>query len=262
MTRPDRRARAGAADAGGARGTSARPGRRELALVAVTVAIALGVLALAGPVTPGLPLAFWFVACVLGERLWVRLPLGGATLSMAACFNFAATLLLPPGDALLAVALSTVVGERWFMRKPALRVIFNASQSLLSCAAAGAALRALLPARLAPAEALTTFEMLPVLAAALAYAAVNTGSVAAAVAISERVTPWSAWRRLFGSGLNLSVEGASLSLGVLVAVHVAHAGLAATAFALCPLVVAHQAYRMHLARASGERTEEESARAA
>lgn len=234
--------------AGGERASESRPGRREVTLVVSAVVTALAVLAFAGPIHPGVPLLFWFAACVVGERLWVRLPLGGATLSMAACFNFAATLLLPRADAMVAIALSTVVSERWFMRKPAHRVIFNASQSMLASAAASVLLTTLLPSGESLGDALVHFDLIPILAAAIAYAVVNTGSVALAVALCEKLSPWSAWVRLFGNGLNLSIEGASLSLGVLVAVHVTQAGLVATALALCPLVVAHQAYRMHFAR--------------
>ena len=227
-------------------------------LVTAVVFAALVTLGFAGPVHIGLPLVFWFAACVVGERLWVRLPLGGATLSMAACFNFAATLLLPRTDAMVAIALSTVVSERWFMRKPAHRSIFNASQSMLASAAASWMLLFLLPAGASVTGALVRFEPLPMVAAAIAYAVVNTGSVACAVALCEKLSPWTAWRRLFGNGLNLSIEGASLSLGVLVAVHVTQAGLAATALALCPLVVAHQAYRMQLARTAPAGDESES----
>ena len=244
--------------AGRERGQDPRPGRREVLLVTAVVFAALVTLGFAGPVHIGLPLMFWFAACVVGERLWVRLPLGGATLSMAACFNFAATLLLPRADAMIAIALSTVVSERWFMRKPAHRSIFNASQSMLASAAASWVLWLLLPANASVTGALVRFEPLPMVAAAIAYAVVNTGSVACAVALCEKLSPWTAWRRLFGNGLNLSIEGASLSLGVLVAVHVTQAGLAATALALCPLVVAHQAYRMQLARTAPASDESES----
>ena len=44
---------------------------------------------------PTRELLFWLAACVAGEFLWVRLPVGSATISMAACFNFAALLVLP-----------------------------------------------------------------------------------------------------------------------------------------------------------------------
>lgn len=241
-------------------GTASRPGRREVLLVTGAVVLALVTLVFAGPIHPGLPLLFWFAACVLGERLFVRLPLGGVTLSMAACFNFAATLLLPRADAMVAIALSTVLAERWFMRKPAHRVIFNASQSMVSSAAASALLAALLPAG-STTHALVRFDLVPIAAAALAYTLVNTGSVALAVAMCEKLTPWHAWARLFGNGLNLSMHGASLSLGVLVAVHVTQAGLIATTLALCPLMVAHQAYRMHLAR-QGRSDDDSQSRAA
>ena len=148
------------------------------------------------------------------------------------------------------------------MRKPAHRAIFNASQSMLASAAASWMLWLLLPTGASVTGALARFEPLPMIAAAIAYAVVNTGSVACAVALCEKLSPWTAWRRLFGNGLNLSIEGASLSLGVLVAVHVTQAGLAATALALCPLVVAHQAYRMYLARGQARSDDDSQSRAA
>ena len=93
-------------------------------------AFVLGTMLLAGAAigvgwsgAPDVRFWFWLGACALGELLWVRLPVGGATVSMALACNFAAMLLLPPGHAMLAIAFSTLLVEAIVMRKPALRFV-------------------------------------------------------------------------------------------------------------------------------------------
>src|SRR6187549_1039922 len=102
-------------------------------LAAVAAASLLAALVLAafweGPLGPDFVL--WLLLCILGEMLWLRQPVGHATLSMAIASNFAAMLVLPPHAALTAVALSTALVEAAWMRKHPLRVVFNTAQSTL-----------------------------------------------------------------------------------------------------------------------------------
>src|SRR5204862_3573521 len=74
---------------------------RTRTLVGVAMLVAAWTLASHWP--DSLPREFWFwlLACLAGELMWVPLPLGrGSTASMASCFNFAALLVLRPGEAL------------------------------------------------------------------------------------------------------------------------------------------------------------------
>src|SRR5947208_1766834 len=86
--------------------------------------------------------AFWLVACTAGELLWVRLPFGAATISMASCFDFAALLVLPRGEAMLITALATVAAELGVMRKPPVRALYNGAQTALAVWAASWAFQA------------------------------------------------------------------------------------------------------------------------
>jgi hypothetical protein len=219
-----------------------------IALVTTTVALAVLVLALSGPIGLTRPLWFWIIVCTVSELLWVRLPLGHATLSMSSCFNLAALLVLPRGEAMLAVALSIAIAESAFMRKPLVRVIFNSAQTALAVAAGALAFTGLGGSGERLGLMIADLDLLPFAAAALAYTVVNTGAVSVAVAMSEGVSPWQAWRENFASGFELMSRGALLSLGILVAVHYSLDGAAGTMLAALPLVLAHQCYARRLER--------------
>src|SRR5438105_2521383 len=120
--------------------------RRRSVLWGAVILYALGAavaLMANGSDPPNRALLLWAALCALGEAMWVRLPLGNATLSMAITFNFAAMLLLPAGHAMAAIGLATVVGEAVFMRKTPMRFVFNAAQSVLAAGAGITVWRAL-----------------------------------------------------------------------------------------------------------------------
>ncbi|HEY6867000.1 MAG TPA: hypothetical protein VI792_07075 [Candidatus Eisenbacteria bacterium] len=246
--------------------TTLRRADRRPALAALVIgasALAAVTLAAAWPSRPSSGLWFWMLACALSEYLWVRLPVGRATLSMSSCFNLAALLVLPRGEAMLAVAVSVAVGEAGFMHKPAVRVAFNSAQTALAVAAGSLVFAALggSPGGLDGTSGglgamVARLDLAPLAAAALAYSVVNTGAVSLAVSLSEGVSPWRAWRENFGNGFELTARGALLSLGVLVGIDYALAGPAGTLLAALPLVVAHQAYARRLGRLADERRDE------
>ncbi|MBI5710674.1 MAG: hypothetical protein HZC42_10280 [Candidatus Eisenbacteria bacterium] len=176
--------------------------------------------------------------------MWLRLPLGGATLTMASCCNFAALLVLPRGHAMAATALAAAVAELIVMRKPPRRVLFNAGQSALAVGAAASVFGALRGPGPPPLEVTPWAAFV---AAAAAFALVNYGAVSVAVALSERVSPLTAWRRNFGNAYDLLSSGALFSLGILLAVHYTMAGARMTALAVLPLVLGWVSYRRFLA---------------
>lgn len=215
----------------------ATPLRTRL-LVGVVAAAAAWTLAAHWPAA--LPASFWFwlLACVAGELMWVPLPFGrGSTVSMASCFNFAAVLVLAPGEALLATLLATALGERLGLRKPLLRVLYNTSHTVLAVAAAGAVFESLARTRDLVAL-LSRLELGPVLLAALTYYAINRAAVTLAIASCERVNAAGAWRRNFGNAYEALSSGAVFSLGALFATHFQGIGIAGTMLVALPLVLA------------------------
>ncbi len=224
-------------------GSGSVPHRGALAaLVAVTVACAGVLFASGGTPAPAPEMWFWLAACVAGELMWVTLPLDRATLSMAACFQFAAALCLGRADAMLATALSVLIAEIAFVRKPFVRALYNAAQCAVAVGAAAWVLRALAgPGTVI--ELLGGFRLLPFAAAAAAYSAVNRGAVTLAVALSRDLRIGVAWRENFGGRFDPFACSAVLALGVIVAVSRQQLGLVATLFVLLPLHLVCAGYR-------------------
>lgn len=193
--------------------------------------------------TFGRDLAFWFVACLVGEVLWVRLAAGSATISMASCFNFAALLVLAPREAMLVASVATIVAELVVMRKPLIRALFNAAQTLIAVALAGWVFGALGGHEKSLVDLVSSLRLLPFLAAAAVYYAVNRGTVVVVVALAESIGVRESWHRNFGSTYDpLSCAG-TLSLGALLATQYGSLGMIGTVFILLPLVLACDGYR-------------------
>jgi len=182
---------------------------------------------------------FWLGACALGELMWVRLPVGGATVSMALACNFAAMLLLPPGHAMLAIACSTLLVEAIVMRKPALRFCFNAAQSALAAGGGILAMYLASGGRLPPMHTLDLRLLSAVVLAALGYATINTGAVSLAIALHERRHLVGVWRANFGTDRAVLSGLAHYSLGSLLAAIYVLAGPEGAMLVALPLFVIH-----------------------
>lgn len=191
----------------------------------------------------GRDLAFWFGACFVGEILWVRLSAGAATISMASCFNFAALLVLAPREAMLVAAVATIVAELAVMRKSLVRALFNAAQTLIAVALAGWTFGALGGHEKSLVDLVSSFRLLPFLAAGATYYVVNRGTVVVVVSLAESIGIGESWHRNFGSTYDpLSCAG-TLSLGALLATQFGSLGMIGTVFILLPLVLACDGYR-------------------
>lgn len=199
---------------------------------------------------------FWLLACFAGELMWVPLPLGrGSTASMASCFNYAALLVLPTGEALFATVIATVVGERFGLRKPLLRVLYNASHTALAVAAGAWVFGALAGGSRDLVGLLSTLQLAPFVAAAAVYYVINRGAVVLAIASCEGLPLWSAWQRNFGSGYEALSSGAVFSLGALFATHFQGIGIAGTLLVALPLLLACDGLRRFHQRANREEPE-------
>lgn len=240
-----------------------RPNRVLLGLwVGLVVGGAALLMARAGAPALTRETLFWLVACFAGEVLWVRLPAGSATISMAACFNFAALLVLPPREAMPVAALATLIAELAVMRKSPVRALFNAAQTALAVGLARACFDACGGRGANLMDLVSSLQLLPLLAAAVAYYAVNRISVAVVVALAQGLGLGESWQRNFGSVYDLLSSGAAFSLGALLATHYAGIGMVGTLFVVLPLVLACDGYRRFARDAKSGEPEAESERRA
>lgn len=219
---------------------------RTRALVLVTALAAVATLVSRWP--DALPGEFWFwlLACVAGELMWVPLPFGrGSTASMASCFNYAALLVLPPGEALLCTAIATVLGERFGLRKPMLRVTYNTAHTVLAVAAGSWVFHALAGGTSDLVALLARLKFAPILLSGAAYYAINRAAVVAVIASCEETSIVKTWRGNFGNSYEALSSGAIFSLGALFATHFQGIGMAGTLLVALPLLLACDGLRRY-----------------
>src|SRR5262249_9866435 len=149
------------------------------------------------------------------ETLWLRLPLGRATLSMGSTANFAAVLVLPIQIAIPAATIASLGVELAIMRKPLVRALFNAAGTTLAIGVTDVVLHALAPA--GPFLLRDGRLLLAIVASAATYYVCNRGLVAAVLALDGSLPLSLVWRRNFGWSVDAFPSGAALSLGVLLA---------------------------------------------
>jgi hypothetical protein len=179
----------------------------------------------------------------VGEMLWLRLPLGRATMSMGSTANFAAVLVLPTPLAIPAACWprspiertrhaqaarrarsSTPRAPRWPWARPGSCSSRSRPRARSRCATRGSCSCSS--------------------AAAATYYLINRSLVTAGCWRSTaRCRCHWLWRRNFGWSRDLIPCGAALSLGVLLAELHQHAGPVALAFVLLPALIVFEAHR-------------------
>ena len=174
-------------------------------LLYVSCVIAAGAVTLLWRFPQSVPDIGLFIGLLLASSLAsshrLRLPLGAnsSTLSVSYATDFAALFLIGTDLTMVVAAASafvqsTVVAPHGPSKKnPPVRVAFNVAALVLTVQTAGAAVHAFGPTRSMPLVELAQ----PMVAGALAYYLVNTGPVAAAIALTARERVWKVWESNF-----------------------------------------------------------------
>jgi signal transduction histidine kinase len=79
----------------------------------------------------------WTVICLLSELLWLSTLSGEGTVSMASTANLATLVLWGPEASMWIVSASTLVAVLFVQRKPWVRAVFNAAQSVITMGLGG-----------------------------------------------------------------------------------------------------------------------------
>jgi hypothetical protein len=213
------------------------------ARVFVAIIIVAGIAAAVAAGAPARDPRFWYwaAACAVSEMLWLRLPIGRATLSMGSTANFAALLVLPTPLAIPAATLASLVAERTVMRKSLVRALFNAAGTALTMGAAGMVLKLMAPHGVF--ELKNGQLLLALLSAAATFYLFNRSLVTAVLALDGALPTALVWRRNFGFNRDLLPSGAALSLGVLLAELHQHVGPVALVFVLLPALLVFEGHR-------------------
>jgi diguanylate cyclase (GGDEF)-like protein/putative nucleotidyltransferase with HDIG domain len=229
---------------------------RPLARAYVSAVIALGaaLFAFTLPLAPfDQPLLFLALLVLSSATavLKVHLPLmaGSSTMSVSYAVDFAALLMIGPHETMVVAAVSAFCQchIQTKSRAPLHRTLFSVATLVLAVQGAGLAFR-LLAGRTD-----TGFAALaePLVAAATAYYVINTGLVAAAVALSEGEDVVETWRRNFlWSAPSYFVGAGSAAFAVWV---ITFAGYWMVPLTFAPIYLTYRTYKVYMGRIEDER---------
>ncbi|MGA2382184.1 MAG: HD-GYP domain-containing protein [Gemmatimonadales bacterium] len=189
--------------------------RVRLLVFATTVAALLCLLAVGWTVPPDDHARFWNAVAAfavlefLSAASYLKLRVGRSEASSSVAFipYLASLLLFDTGWAVAMAAGAELVAEYGVRKKPAIKIVFNVAQHVVSLSVASWVYHALLGA-----SSLTHFVFAPPATAVciVVYFALNSTSVTAVVALSDGVPFGAAWRRIAGPSLFYDVFSSAL----------------------------------------------------
>jgi signal transduction histidine kinase len=200
-------------------------------------------------------LVAWIVICLVSETMWSATMAGDSTVSLSSTAGLSAIVLFGSSAGIWVSMTSTLLGDLFVQRKPAIRAVFNAAQISVAAWLSSAAFLALGgrlalpsgPGGVALDRAAATTLVLPFIGLVLAYYAVNRGMVALAVAWSSNERGW--WRVVREDWLylaRLEVDAAAFLLVPLMVISYTAIGYPGVLLFYAPLFMIYQSDRRYL----------------
>jgi len=141
----------------------------------------------------------WTLAALAGELMVFPTATGRAHINLATTMHLAMIFVLDPGQVVIVMALSRCIAKFILKRQVWYRALFNVAQATGAVLAASLLYRALGGGTGLEFSLNGLLSVAPAyLAAALAYYAINTGTVSGAVALTNTDAFWRVWRENYG----------------------------------------------------------------
>jgi putative nucleotidyltransferase with HDIG domain len=194
------------------------------------------------------PAIFWVVLLVMATLSPITLPRGGATITPSSAVTFGGLLVFGPGVASWFAVFNALVSDGVIRRAPIHKVIFNASQLVITVVAAGwvywhlGGRWGIGPEN--SVAALGAADLGRILASGVVYFCVNTTLVSGIIGTGERISPLRVWQvnYLRTAPLFLAV----LPVGVLMAVMHIRVGMLPVALLFVPLLIARYCFKQYM----------------
>ena len=225
----------------------------------LTAVFAIAALVLAVTVPPdlharGVHYLLWIVICILSESLWLPAMSGTGTVTMASSAGLASIVLWGQGPTCWIAAISTIVAELLWLKKPLIRASFNAAQITITTWVAGAAfsllggpIQGLAHVGHVTAGEIGALRLIPsVLGLFAAYLFVNRALVAAAVAWSTERPFLKVMREDWFYTERLIEDGAAFLLSPLMVVSFEAIGYFGALLFYMPLRMFNESHRRYL----------------
>ncbi len=196
----------------------------------------------------------WTVICLLSELLWLSTLSGEGTVSMASTANLATLALWGPEASMWIVSGSTLIAVLFVQRKPWVRALFNAAQSVITMWLGGAVFLLLggppggleNAGRVVPGAGGAAALVAPALGLFATYLVVNRALVAAAVAWSTERAYLRVLREDWFYRQRLLDDAASFFLSPLVVISYASIGYVGVILFYAPLRMTYESQKRYV----------------
>ena len=186
-------------------------------------------------------LILWSVMIAVAAMSPIPLPRGGATVTVTSALDFAAILIFGPAVACWFGVVSDLLTNVAVKRNPLYKVAFNLGQIVLSIGGAGLVYQAL-GGRVGEAFELDRTQIVPLVAAPLAYFLLNTGLISFAIGLKDRISAFRIWQTNFQWEILHVVF--FLPFGILLALVHLRIGPVGVALFLIPLFLARFSFKL------------------
>ncbi len=193
-----------------------------------------------------LPVGQWrdiilFIALIIiADSVQISLPRGGASIYASSPIDLAGIVLFGPAVMAVAEAISTLVTEGIFQRRPIIKVLFNIPLLVMTVGLSGLVYESF--------GSLTNTDsplfLVPLFAAGMVYYLFNTWSVSVIIALRSSKNPIHVWKQNYM--WNFFHILAFLPIGAVVALLYKNSGVWTIALFIIPLFLARYSFQLYL----------------
>jgi putative nucleotidyltransferase with HDIG domain len=185
-------------------------------------------------------IVLFVILIIIADSVQISLPRGGASIYASSPIDLAGIILFGPAVMAVCEAISTLVTEGIFQRRPIIKVLFNIPLLVMTVGAAGLVYESFgsLTDRSSP------LFLIPLFAAGMVYYLFNTWSVSVVIALRSAKNPIHVWKQNYM--WNFFHILAFLPVGAVIALLYKNPGVWTIALFIIPLFLARYSFQLYL----------------
>ena len=192
------------------------------------------------PVGQWRDILLFIILIIIADSVQISLPRGGASIYASSPIDLAGIVLFGPAVMAVCEAVSTLVTEGIFQRRPLIKVLFNIPLLVMTVGAAGLVYRSF--------GSLTDTDsplfLVPLFASGMVYYLFNTWSVSVIISLKSSKNPVHVWKQNYM--WNFFHILAFLPVGAVIALLYKNSGVWTIALFIIPLFLARYSFQLYL----------------
>ena len=177
---------------------------------------------------------------VIADSVQIKLPRGGASIYASSPVDLAGIILFGPAVMAVTEAISTVITEGIFQRRPFIKVLFNVPLLVMTVGVSGLVYRAFGSLG----DTGSPIFLIPLFVSGVVYYLFNTWSVSLVISLSDLRNPLHVWKQNYM--WNFFHILAFLPVGAIIALLYANSGIWTVALFIIPLFLARYSFQLYI----------------